>query len=81
MEDTDLLMVAVSPVSTALHLEGMGLLMQVFVVTFHFPEYNVDFLLQVTELPMLAMELPMLDTVPLTQVRDHISPSIYTGVS
>ena len=45
MEDTGLLMVAESPVSMELHLEGTGLLMQVFVVTFHYSKYNIDFLL------------------------------------
>ena len=29
---------------------------------------------------MLDMALPTLDTVPLTQVREHISTSIYYGV-
>ena len=37
-----LLMVAESPVTMELHLEGTGLLMQVFIVKFHHLKYDLD---------------------------------------
>ena len=63
-----LLMVAESPVTMALHLEGTELLMQVLME--YFILKYLYFLLQAMEPPMLVMELLMPVMVPPKQVRD-----------